>query len=276
MSFWCDAVLSSQYLRNHLPTSTLAVNITPYEVFRRSKPDVSHLRVWGCQCFVAIPGELREKAGFKRFEGIFVGYEENRKGWRVRDLKGKYHFSRDVIFNEDLSGRLGVPRSVSTSVNTTPSKPDTRPTRERVRTIAGSHYDDILKLKDVRRQERERRRKLADAGSGATTPASDGEAIVNGVAVVDDAAGDDVVHGGAAMAISVDLSPSEEAITSFSSFLASSSLPDSDLVEMESLAFSELDVLGNSCFLSSSSQHSHKGPFDLTKAPASYAEAISV
>lgn len=104
MSFWCDAVLSSQYLRNRLPTSTLAVNIMPYEVFRHSKPDVSHLRVWGCQCFVAIPGELQEKAGFKRFEGIFVGYEENHKGWQVQDLKGKYHFSWDVIFNEDLSG----------------------------------------------------------------------------------------------------------------------------------------------------------------------------
>ena len=175
MSFWCDAVLSSQYLRNRLPTSTLAVNITPYEVFRRAKPDVSHLRVWGCQCFVAIPGELREKAGFKRFEGIFVSYEENRKGWRVRDLKGKYHFSRDVIFNKDLSGRLGVPRSVGTSVNAMPSKPDTRPSCERIRTIAGTHYDDILKLKDVRRQERERRWRLADAGGGATALASNGE-----------------------------------------------------------------------------------------------------
>ena len=253
MSFWCDTVLSSQYLWNCLPTSTLAVNIMPYEVFRHSKPDVSHLCIWGCQCFMAIPGELREKAGFKRFEGIFVGYEENCKGWRVQDLKGKYYFSQDVIFNEDLSGRLGVPHSVSMSVNATPSKPDTWPTQECVRTIAGSHYDDILKLKDVRQQERECPRKLADAGGGATTLASEGEVIVDGVAVVDDAAGDDVVHGGAALAFSVDLSPSEEAITSFSSFLASSSLPDSDLVETESLAFLELDVLGNFCSLSSSS-----------------------
>ena len=94
---------------------------------------------------------------------------------------------------------------------------------------------------------------MADAGGGATTPASDGEVIIDGVAVVDDAAGDDVVHGGAALVFSVDLSPSEEAIMSFSSFLASSSLPDSDLVETESLAFSELDMLRNSCFLSSSS-----------------------
>lgn len=32
MSFWCDAVLTSQYLWNWLPTSTLAVNIMPFEV----------------------------------------------------------------------------------------------------------------------------------------------------------------------------------------------------------------------------------------------------
>ena len=88
---------------------------------------------------------------------------------------------------------------------------------------------------------------MADAGGGATAPASNGEAIIDGVAVVDDAAGGDVVHGGAALAFSVDLSPSEDAITSFSSFLASSSLPHSDLVEMESLDVSELDILRNSC-----------------------------
>ena len=43
MTFWCDAVLTSQYLRNQLPTSTLVANITPFEVITRTKPDVSHL-----------------------------------------------------------------------------------------------------------------------------------------------------------------------------------------------------------------------------------------
>ena len=94
---------------------------------------------------------------------------------------------------------------------------------------------------------------MADAGGGATALASNGEAIIDGVRVVDDAAGGDVVHGGAALACSMDLSPSADVITSFSSFLASSSLPNSDLVETESLDVSELDVLGNSCLLSSSS-----------------------
>ena len=109
-SFWGDAVLTYQYLRNRVPTSTLPHGITPYEVMNRTKPDLSHLRVWGCQCFPTIPPELRTKGGPQRYEAIFVGYEENRIGWRVRDLKGKYHFSRDVIFNESVPGHLSPRR----------------------------------------------------------------------------------------------------------------------------------------------------------------------
>lgn len=76
MSFWLDAVLTSQYLCNCLPTSTLPANVTPYEMFTHKKPNLSHLRVWGCQCFVAFSDELQPKAGFKHFKVIFVGYKE--------------------------------------------------------------------------------------------------------------------------------------------------------------------------------------------------------
>ena len=57
-SFWRDAVCTYQYLHNHLPTSVLPAGTTPYEVYHGHKPDLSHLRVWGCQCFVLIPPEL--------------------------------------------------------------------------------------------------------------------------------------------------------------------------------------------------------------------------
>ena len=110
MSFWLDAVLTRQYLCNRLPTSTLPNNVTPFELITNGKkPNLSHLRVWGCNCYVAVPDKLRPKAGFKRFRAIFVGYEEHRIGWCVRDLQGQYSFSNDVIFNEDLSGHLGIP-----------------------------------------------------------------------------------------------------------------------------------------------------------------------
>ena len=54
-SFWGWAVLTTEYLRNRLPTSLLPSGMTPYEKYRKTKPDLSHLRVWGCQCFVLIP-----------------------------------------------------------------------------------------------------------------------------------------------------------------------------------------------------------------------------
>jgi hypothetical protein len=125
-SFQGDAILTIQYLRNQLPTTTLPNDTTPYECMEKSKPDLSHLRVWGCQCFVHIPEELCTKGGPRRFEAIFVGYEENRVGWRVRDLNGKYHFSHDIIFNESVPGHLGpVRQPTSLNSDTTSTTPTT-------------------------------------------------------------------------------------------------------------------------------------------------------
>ncbi|KNZ72056.1 Copia protein, partial [Termitomyces sp. J132] len=106
MSFLGDAILTAQYLQNQLPTSTLPTLVTPFEVMEGSKPDLSHLRVWGCQCFVLHPKETRRKGDTCRFEAIFVGYDENQIGWRVRVMNGRYFFSRDVIFNENTRGCL--------------------------------------------------------------------------------------------------------------------------------------------------------------------------
>lgn len=59
MSFWLDAVLTQQYLVNRLPMSTLPVNTTPFEVITGGrKPDLSHLRVWGCDSYVAVLDEV--------------------------------------------------------------------------------------------------------------------------------------------------------------------------------------------------------------------------
>ena len=136
-----------------MSTSTLPANITPYKSFTHWKPDLSHLRIWGCQCFVAIPDELCPKAGFKHFEAIFVGYEEVRIGWCVHDLKEKYFFSRDVISNEELSGCLGVSRSLSTPVIDTPSSPLGHLARPRIHTVVGQEFDEVLHLKEFRRAE---------------------------------------------------------------------------------------------------------------------------
>jgi hypothetical protein len=120
LSFWGDAALTYVYLHNRLPTSVLPDDITLYKAMNQTKPNLSHLWVWGCQSFPIIPPKLCTKGGPQHFEAIFAGYEENRIGWCVHDLHGKYFFSRDVICNESVSGHLSPHRGIPVDFTTLP------------------------------------------------------------------------------------------------------------------------------------------------------------
>src|SRR5271168_1174670 len=97
----------------------------------------------------------RMRLGLKRvlsvFVAIFVGYEEHHIGWRVHDLTGKYSFSNDVIFNENLAAHLGVPRSLPPVVlEAVPSFSRPICERPRICTSMGQAYYDVLELKRFR------------------------------------------------------------------------------------------------------------------------------
>ena len=117
-----------------------------------SQTDLSHLWVWGCQCFIAIPLELHTKGGPWHFEGIFVGYEENCVGWCVRDLNRKYHFSCNVIFNKLVPGYLSPSKSpTSSSPLPTPSSsssPPPCPPCTLTCTTKGQAFADSIHLQD--------------------------------------------------------------------------------------------------------------------------------
>ena len=280
-SFWLDAVLTRQYLCNRLPTSTLPNNVTPFEsITNGRKPNLSHLRVWGCECYVAIPSELRPKAGFKRFRAIFVGYEEHRVGWRVRDLKGKYSFSNDVIFNESLSGRLGIPRSLSSPATDSSVSPVSRLPRDtpRIRTAAGQAYDEIIRLKEFRNADRDRKSSRSDAVMNGGEVVDDGVVVVNGGA-------HGGAHGGEGVAVVNDASEGELHDAELSSYFLFSSFLDQ--IETESLGCLDVGIL-HRCLTSDhvedteldtvalrASVPSHLPSFNLSKAPSSYAEAVA-
>jgi hypothetical protein len=52
-SLWGDALNAQIHVWNLLPTSTFK-GMTPHEAWFKRKPDVSHLRVWGCLAYVFI------------------------------------------------------------------------------------------------------------------------------------------------------------------------------------------------------------------------------
>jgi transposase InsO family protein len=101
--FWAEAVNTSIYLLNWLPTKALD-RPTPYEAWYGAKPNISNLKVFGSVCYMHIPDAKRDKLSQKAETGILVGYCDNAKGYRIYNPKtSKVVSSRDVKVDESSS-----------------------------------------------------------------------------------------------------------------------------------------------------------------------------
>ena len=101
--FWADVVFTAVYLINRSPTTSVHI-ITPEEAWSGRKPDLSHLRIFGCVCYVHIPSELRSKLDAKSEKCVFVGYSLEQKGYRCYNpITKELRVSRDVVFDELVS-----------------------------------------------------------------------------------------------------------------------------------------------------------------------------
>ena len=100
---WAEASYTAVYIQNRSPHSYLK-DKTPEEVFTKIKPNISHLRIFGCPVYIHVPKEKRTKLEPSRRKGIFVGYGETSKAYRIF-IPGQKNIelSRDVIFEEDLA-----------------------------------------------------------------------------------------------------------------------------------------------------------------------------
>jgi hypothetical protein len=70
---------------NRTPTTTIH-GMTPEEKFTGKKPDVSHLRVFGCIAYVHILDEKRSKLEPKAEKCNFIGYSLEKKKKKVSTL----------------------------------------------------------------------------------------------------------------------------------------------------------------------------------------------
>ena len=85
---------------NRTPTTAIH-GMTPEEKFTGKKPDLSHLKVFGCLAYVHIPDELRSKLDPKAEKCMFICYLLEQKGYRCYNpLKRDFRVSRDVVFDE--------------------------------------------------------------------------------------------------------------------------------------------------------------------------------
>ena len=101
MHLWEEAARTMVYVQNRTPHRVLE-NKIPEEVFSGKKPEVSHLRIFGCPVYIHILKEKRTKLDPSGRKGIFVGYSESLKAYRIYFPRfKKIDISRDVTVNEE-------------------------------------------------------------------------------------------------------------------------------------------------------------------------------
>jgi hypothetical protein len=77
-------------------------SMTPEETCSGKKPEVGHLRTFGCITYSHVPFEKRKKLEPTTERGIFVGYNETSKAFCIYiPSSRKTVLRRDIIFEED-------------------------------------------------------------------------------------------------------------------------------------------------------------------------------
>jgi len=72
--FWADVVNTACYVLNRVLIRPI-LKKTPYELFKGRRLVLSHLKLFGCKCFILNNGkESLCKFDAKAYEGIFLGY----------------------------------------------------------------------------------------------------------------------------------------------------------------------------------------------------------
>jgi hypothetical protein len=98
---WAEACATAVYLQNRSPHRILG-KMTPEEAFTERRPDVEHIRIFGCSTFSHVPSERRTKLDPTAQQGILMGYSKVSKAYRIYILPlKKVVVSRDVRFEED-------------------------------------------------------------------------------------------------------------------------------------------------------------------------------
>jgi hypothetical protein len=97
--FWADAISTACYISNQIFLRSI-LNLTPFELHFGRKPSISHLRPFGCKCFVLKRGNL-DKFESHSSDGILLGYTPHGKSYRVFNLEtNTVAESCDVTFDK--------------------------------------------------------------------------------------------------------------------------------------------------------------------------------
>lgn len=79
---WAEAVNTAVYILNCCLSSQTG-NVTPFELWYKKKPDLSHIRIFGSDAYVHISKEQRKKWDPKSRKLMLVGYHKESTNYRL-------------------------------------------------------------------------------------------------------------------------------------------------------------------------------------------------
>ena len=116
LTLWAEATNTAVYLLNRTINTQVGL-VTPYELWFKKKPTVSHYRTFGTIAYTFIDKSQRTKFQPKGNMVVFVGYSATSKGWRFWNPTTKSILeSSDAIFDEST----GYAPSLFSSMSQTP------------------------------------------------------------------------------------------------------------------------------------------------------------
>ena len=82
LDFWAETVCTAAYTCNRCPSRAVQT-MTPEEAWSGKRPNVSHLRVFGCIAYAKVPDARRTKLDAKAIKCLLLGYCEGTKAYRL-------------------------------------------------------------------------------------------------------------------------------------------------------------------------------------------------
>nr|GEV89846.1 zinc finger, CCHC-type [Tanacetum cinerariifolium] len=90
---------------------------TPYEIWTKKVPNLTHLRIWGCRAVVRLTESKMKNLDEKGIDCIFIGYAEHSKCYRFYVIETNDYVSvnsiiesRDAIFDKERFTSIPRPR----------------------------------------------------------------------------------------------------------------------------------------------------------------------
>jgi len=143
--FWADTVSTTCYVLNRVPIRPI-LKKTPYELFKGRKPNISHLKVFGCMCFILNNGKDNlGKFDSKADEGIFLSYSLYGHAYRAYNKRTMpVEESLHIAFDES---NQNMQESSKSSAN------DEVPNAQQVDTGLGNKTEESSKLQEIQSVE---------------------------------------------------------------------------------------------------------------------------